>query len=208
MASAHILLVEGKEDLHVFASLMRFHGSPRLFEIAEQDGIDNLKANLPTYLKASDLESLGVVIDADADLGARWQSVRDILKRAGYSNVPAYPAPGGCIIAQPDRPTVGVWLMPDNNSSGNMETFAAFLIPKGDGLWPVARRSVANIPAKLRRFPATALSKAEIHTWLAWQESPGLSIGTGITLRYLDPALPNGVAFFDWMRRLSRQETV
>lgn len=46
------------------------------------------------------------------------------------------------------------------------------------------------------------LRKANIHTWLSWQEEPGKPMGQAITKRYLDTSAPHAQQLIDWMRRL------
>lgn len=60
----------------------------------------------------------GIVLDADTDIAARWQSLRQKLLTAGYSAVPLHPDPAGTILRQEGSPTVGIWLMPDTTIPG------------------------------------------------------------------------------------------
>jgi len=193
------LLVEGIDDLHVVKSLCMAYNIPQVFDVIDKKGISNLKESLPIELKTSDLASLGILVDADIDLNARWQSVRDILTKDGYT-VSALPEPNGTILHAEDKPKVGIWLMPDNQLPGLLEHFVAELIPDDDALWPHAQNCVTNIPEQ--RFPEVARAKANIHTWLAWQEEPGKPMGTAITARYLDPGSARAQGFVDWLRAL------
>jgi hypothetical protein len=45
-------------------------------------------------------------------------------------------------------------------------------------------------------------SKAVIHTWLAWQENPGVPMGSAIFCRYLDATRGHGQRLAAWCRRL------
>ena len=65
-------------------------GLQRLDEIKPQGSVDQLLANFPVRLKESDVEVLGVVIDADTDLAARWQALHDRLEKAGYHLIPRW----------------------------------------------------------------------------------------------------------------------
>jgi hypothetical protein len=205
MADEYLLLVEGKDDRHVFYALLGHHQVPQSFEIKDKDGIDNLLETLPTELKRSDLERLGIVVDANTNLDARWTALRNILLRAGGRDIPAHPDPDGTVVAveQPDRIlTVGVWIMPDNTLPGMLENFIQFLVPPDDALWPRAEECVAQIPEPERRFPPERQIKAHVHTWLAWQEEPGTPLGLAITKRYLDADAPHAHQLMDWIRRL------
>lgn len=79
--------------------------------------------------------------DADRDLGARWQAIRDRLNSCGYENIPQIPPPEGWVFpsTNPFLPRVGIWLMPDNQLPGILENFVAQLIPPEDALYPFLR---------------------------------------------------------------------
>jgi hypothetical protein len=141
-------------------------------------------------------------VDADTNLKSRWDSLRNILLKAGYSLIPVDPLPDGTIIQQEDRPVVGVWLMPDNKLPGMLEDFISFLIPHGDQLWVRAAECLKGVPEEHRRFSPNHLAKAHIHTWLAWQEEPGTPLGLAITKRYLDAEALHARKLIDWIRRL------
>jgi hypothetical protein len=44
--------------------------------------------------------------------------------------------------------------------------------------------------------------KAQLHTWLAWQEQPGTPLGLAITNRYLDADALHAQQLMDWIRQL------
>ena len=211
----YLLLVEGKNDQHVIWSLLEHHGVPETFEVKSIDGIerlldtfenrfarllDNLEVELTRIVEGK----VGVVVDADADLAARWQSTRDTLMRSGYSSIPKAPTPGGTIIQQPGKPAVGIWIMPDNKIPGMLEDFVSFLRPQNDPLWPITEEAVQKVKGieEKYRFRDVYESKARIHTWLAWQKEPGKPMGQAITVRYLDADAPHAQELIAWIRRL------
>ncbi|MBI4026191.1 MAG: hypothetical protein HY360_14485 [Verrucomicrobia bacterium] len=205
MPGKKILLVEGIDDEHVLKHLCGQRGVQKLDEIKPQGSVERLLENFPVRLKESDIEALGVVIDADADLVARWQSLKDRLMRAGYQNVPDQPASTGTILSPPSDsllPRVGVWIMPDNQTRGILEDFLRFLVPPNSQLFGHAESSVANIPEGEQRFSQLAKPKAIIHTWLAWQEEPGKPLGTAITARFLDSNVAQVDVLVAWLKRL------
>jgi len=91
--------------------------------------------------------------------------------------------------------------MPDNLHSGKLEDFVSSLIPANDSLFPRAKAAVDGIPKNERRFSDPDLIKAQLHTWLAWQEEPGRHMGTAITAKSLGVDGPVADAFADWLRR-------
>jgi hypothetical protein len=209
VAGKRILLVEGPDDEHVLKHLCGNRGVPPLDEVKPHDGVDQLLESFPVRLKASEYgDIVGVVVDADIDIAARWQSLRDKLTGLGYPDAPTHPTPGGTILGPPDGtllPRVGIWIMPDNQGHGILEDFLRFLVPEGSKLFDHVRSSVAAIPPGEQRFGQLAEPKAIIHTWLAWQEEPGRPLGTAITARYLDPNVVQVDVLVSWLNRLYYQ---
>jgi hypothetical protein len=202
------LLVEGKNDRHVIWALCNQYQLPETFsvEVPEEDGtegIEALLAGLPARLDEPKLQTLGIVVDADQDLAARWQAVRDRLIASGYQHVPKVPPAEGWIDARPDRPRVGVWLMPDNQLPGMLEDFVARLMPRDDALRPKAEAILQEIElAGLNRYTSVHRPKALIHTWLAWQETQGMPMGQAITARVLRYDCAIALNFVEWLQRL------
>lgn len=85
---------------------------------------------------------------------------------------------------------------------GKLEHFIELLIPPDDALWPYAQKCAAEIEAVNRPFAAIDLQKAQIHTWLAWREVPGMPMGTAIKSRCLDSNSPQALLFVGWLKRL------
>ncbi len=198
-----VLWVEGKDDSAVVQSLCRQHRLPRAFVVTERGGITEILKGLPVEVRAPDLECFGIVVDANGDADDRWRAIRELLGSNGYPELPASPGSDGIVVpAPPNRPRVGVWIMPDNRSPGMVEDFVARLIPADDRLWPRASDAIEAIPPQDRRFPEARRAKALIHTWLSWQEDPGSPMGQAITKGDLDADAPLARRFMDWLRRL------
>lgn len=201
------LIFEGPDDKHVVMNLLfnHEHNGERLcehFSEKVKDGVDHLIDTLNEELKATDLGRLGVVLDADTDLAKQWARVTRVLDDHGCRAVPAAPSADGTIVETTDSKKIGIWVMPDNKSVGALEDFVGKLIAEGDTLWPKAQADVNVIPQADRRFKETYLSKAHVHTWLAWQEEPGTRMGETFKKKYLDPNHPQATAFVNWIRRL------
>lgn len=201
------LIFEGPDDKHVVMNLLFNHeheGEPLCDHFNEKvkDGVDHLVDTLHEELGATDLGRLGVILDADTDLGKQWARVTRVLDGYGCRNVPAVPSVDGTIVETTDDKKIGIWVMPDNQSTGALEDFVGRLIAEGDVLWPKAQTDVNSIPIENRRFKATYLSKAHVHTWLAWQEEPGTRMGETFKKKYLDPNHPQANVFVTWIKRL------
>jgi len=208
--SKGILLVEGDDDQHVVWALCEAHDLPESFAVKEKGGKTPLLSGLPVYLMNPDrYPQVGILLDADVDLSARWNSIVHRLQTAGYSPPPDPPA-DGLVLDHPagDGPRVGVWLMPNNRLPGMLEDFVRMLIPEGDALVPEAEGALSIIEGKgLRRYAPQYRPKAFIHTWLAWQEEPGKPMGAAITTwKYLDPTSTQAERFVAWLHWLFLKE--
>ena len=74
------------------------------------------------------------------------------------------------------------------------------LIPESGSLYNHVTKSVDSIPD--RRFTQEREPKAIVHTWLAWQEDPGLPMGLSVTNDCFDLNAPEVDAFVSWLKRL------
>jgi hypothetical protein len=201
-----ILLVEGSDDEHVLKNICGMRGVPLLDEIKNHEGVVQLLQSIPVRLNLSqDGDIVGVVIDADANIASRWQSLREALNRLGYQSIPTTPAPEGTIVPPPEGtilPRVGIWIMPDNQTDSILEDFLRFLVPEESPLFEHVQSSVAAIPDNERLFGKLAEPKAIIHTWLAWQEDPGNPYGLAIKAGYLDSTVSQVDVLVSWLNRL------
>ena len=202
MSGKTVLIVEGPDDVHVIKAICGSHSLGKIGELRPYGGIDPLLEGLPVALKESEVEAIGIVLDADANVAARWQAVRSKLEAANYT-VPVSPPVQGLVLpgsAETLRPKVGVWLMPDNVVPGILENFLKFLVPKDDTLFPRVEAFVDGLPAPDIKFHEVARPKALIHAWLALQSEPGRPMGQAITARYLDAKMPATGNFVAWLR--------
>ena len=199
-----ILLVEGKDDQHVMWNLCKHHELPETFVIDNKEGVTNVLDAFEAEIVAPEKDCVGILIDADTDLLARWSKISSILTRRGYSEVPLSPNPNGIIISQEDKPTIGIWLMPNNSLPGELEDFIAFLVPQRESnlLWTYASQCLDGLPKTAERYPEQDRSKAHVHTWLAWQNEPGKPLGQAITARYIDANAPDARQLIEWLRGL------
>ncbi len=195
------LLVEGTDDQHVLWSLFKRRHVAQTFEVVETKGYDKLIARLPVELKGSNLDALGVVVDADISTQARWDAVRAAFQKGGFTAVPANPVQGGLVVTEGDL-RFGIWVMPDNTIPGMLEDFVSFLVPEDDIVWPISDQFVEGLPPSENRFRDVHKTKAKVHAWLAVQDSPGSPMGQAITKRTLNDSGNVCDDFVDWIGRL------
>lgn len=179
------LLVEGNDDLHVLSALCQKFQVKQSFEIIDCTGIGKLLMQIPIRFKQSEVEAIGIIVDADIEIKGRWDSLRSILINQGF-NVPADLPVTGLILTNANNKKAGVWIMPDNNLNGMLEDFISFLVPPNDQLLPIAHTTLGDIEQQeLNKYTSAHKSKAVIHSWLSWQEDPGTPMGLAITKKYL-----------------------
>ena len=116
-----LLLVEGREDLIVFRELCEYWGFEDI-QIIKMEGITNLRARLKVLVRDSgfqDLRTLGIARDADDDARRAFQSVRDAL-----ADIPSFGTalPTRAGVRSGSSPTTAVFIAPDNEDPGNLET--------------------------------------------------------------------------------------
>jgi Protein of unknown function (DUF3226) len=206
-----VLLVEGPDDFNVFLHLMHRHGIPSCCTIEEWNGVEDVLGSLVTRLRLANEPRLGVVIDADPVGDARdavtlrWLQISEILRKVGYQTFPEHPVPEGTILRESGKPDFGVWIMPNNELPGMVENFVGSLVPDADKprkLWKRAAETVHGIPVDERLFRPTDVNKATIHTWLAWQEEPGIPMGLAIRKGFLNPHASPAMSLISWLRAL------
>ena len=203
----HVLIVEGNDDERVIHHIADRIDAVVEFGILSKGGIDPLLAAIERDIKVSGRDTVGIVADANDDLNARWQAVTDRIRRAGLGiDPPTHPDPAGTIIRKAARrPRVGIWLMPDNRSSGELEDFVAKMIPRDDPVWPRAEtyinEIIRDVPRPPRKFTEKKALRAKVHAWLATREHPR-QMGTAIGARDLAVDVRDCQSFADWLRRL------
>ena len=210
MVHSKKLLVEGDTDKRVIPYLMEANGveweadnSPVVF-IQTHGGIDELlkRRIIENELKVDKLEALGVLFDANGDARQRWNQIKNRY-RDEFGNLPDEMPEAGLNLDHALGPRFGVWIMPDNRFSGMLEDFLAQLIPdESRDLYQIAKNCVAESKQYGAPFKEVHKTKAEIHTWLAWQDEPGKQLHQAVHHRVLDPEKPESQPFVNWFRRL------
>lgn len=197
---SQLLLVEGKNDLMVFTNIFKKHKVKESFKIEDKNGFTEIFKSLPIYFK-TDTKTIGVVLDADSSLQNKWQRLKDLLTSQGYN--PDNLGLNGTILTADHLPKFGVWIMPNNQKNGMLEDFVKHLVPKDDKVMPFVEEKIDELEVKkLNKYKSIHKSKARIHTWLAWQEDPGIPMGLAINKTYLDPNAELSQHFVNWIDNL------
>ena len=162
---------------------------------------------LKAALNEENLTNIGIIVDADkkgknGGVAERWQRIHDTIKAKfpeldlrGYS-----PNPNGIVIFNDNYPTIGVWIMPDNQNEGYLEHFLAQLIDREDVMYKNAVDKVSDLYENNKHLKEIRKQKANIYTWLAWQEEPGQSFGTAVKSNILNAKGEAIQPFLNWIK--------
>ncbi len=202
----NILLVEGDEDRRVIPFLMDEYvvwGNKEnewVAEVRSHGGIEDLLE--PGNIKAAALtpgrKAVGIVIDANDHFESRWARVRQNCLGVAADFPEELPV-GGLVHQDFDGLRIGVWIMPDNQSRGMLETYLSHLIvPAQATLWAFAQESCGRSRDHGASYTDPHRDKANIHTYLAWRDPPGMQLHVSVMARALDARLPLAEQFSKW----------
>ena len=200
-----LLVHEGTADGNVLGTLMR-HATIQGFQPFSMDGQDKMlrffkglalsphfKNPVPGY--AHPVRALAIVLDAEADVSATFQSVRDALTAA---ELPA-PAGPGEIVDGALR--VGVFLVPDNQSPGKIETLCLRSV-EDDPAWSCLDVFFNCVRENGSALPAN-MDKARAQAFLATRPQPDLPVGLAALEGYWRFESPAFVPLITFLRQLS-----
>lgn len=214
-----ILLVEGQDDKHVVLHLCKQHQSTLSFFFSDQDrddpqvpvsdrqavsirdtgNIDKVLESIIPEIKAPGRQAVGILVDANDDVTGRWEAIQNRLQGADINPPQHLISPDGTIIQA--NPRIGIWLMPDNTSTGELEDFVVQMIPEGDQVWPLSQRYIEEIPEEERKFSDGKILRAQLYAWLAAREDPRLM---GLAIRARDLKVNGDLSrkFVTWLNNL------
>ena len=210
------MLVEGQTDKRVVPYLMEANGvawedsdGEPVVAIEALGGIEEvLKSGVvEAELAATGLEALGVVVDANGNAQERWEQLRGRCEVAVPGLPQELPEEGLSTEPQPPvggrAPRFGVWIMPDNRLKGMLEDFLMRLArSESKPLIELAECCARTAKGRGAPFKDAHFAKAQLHTWLAWQDEPGRQMHEAVRHRVLDPAAPRSQPFVRWFRTL------
>jgi hypothetical protein len=208
----NVLLVEGQDELRTIPELIEINGinwgtrkNPVVL-LRDCEGCENIidKNVIAVELKADGIEALGILLDADEYPLDRWTAIRNACHNSGMiAGIPDELPVEGLILEADNGVRVGIWMMPDNQLPGMLETFLGYLLPLDtSSLWELAEETIEKAKVKGAPFTEYHRDKAQIYSWLAWQKPPGRQLHQAIKERILDPQHPEAQRFVSWFRQL------
>ena len=194
----NLLLVEGSNDKSFFEKVCKKYNINTNIQVStpvdwvpsnqggfnsKQGVINSLDVFLPMLEdEESSIKKIAIVIDSDINgdnNGGFISSIQQIKNKASeynYANRHTYKN-GGVEIPHndPQMSSLGIWIMPNNKDDGTIENWIKDkIINTEQEAFSHACSVVSEL--KNKKFTTNSIIKAEIATWLAWQNQPGRTI--------------------------------
>ena len=177
-----LLLVEGRDEELVLGAFLR-HLEIADVPVQVYGGKDRLRYFLEALLEEvtfTQIQSIGIVRDADDSARSALQSVQSSLRSVGLPAPQNFlePAEGST-----DSPRVSVFIMPDNANTGALEDLCLAALADDPAMGCV-EDFMRCVQATVKSPPQNP-AKARMHAFLASREDPELRLGEAGQRRYL-----------------------
>ena len=173
----NVLLVEGEDDKRFFETLCKH--IQKDVQVIRMHGKDNLKNSLEAIVKGSDfrqvVKAMGIIMDADNDPGGRFHSIKNALVKLGL------PCPSKPFDITGGKPKIGVAVLPDENTPGELEDLCLESV-KEEPAFSCVESYFECLQEKA--IQPRKLSKAKVYVYLASRERPGLRLGEAAAAQY------------------------
>lgn len=218
MSAKNILLVEGEADRAFFEKLCeRFNLTVKVQITTPRDAGHKLDTKQAAFsvletsyliqLTDGSIERLAIVIDADraTDGGGFERTLAQLSKSlnpAGYA-LRTDTGLDGLLFAHSDGLNdIGAWVMPNNADEGALEHWVQTNLHPGESaLMQHAQASINQIPLE-PKFKPIRRTKAEVATWLAWQEQPDHGLWQAAKPGLLDESALQFQAMKAWLEKV------
>lgn len=177
--SPKLIAVEGRDDQSFFESLAR-HLNLQGIQVVAMEGKFPLKDKIASIKLIPNfgniVTSLGIVIDADGDWAATFDSLKGALSDAGFA------IPESCLVTAEGSPSVTIMLLPCANSPGMLEDLCLMAV-NSKPVMECLNRYFKCLSAK--GVAQDNPSKAKVHAFLASLKEPDLRLGHAACKGYL-----------------------
>lgn len=215
MSQPNTLLVEGEADRAFFELLCKRwqltvqvkvttpRGAGHRHD-SKQAAFSILETSYLSQLADGQTERLAIVIDADRiiDGGGFKTTLTQLSERlrfAGYTQRVTSEGAGLLFAHNDGLHDIGAWIMPNNADEGALEHWIQInLHPNERVLMQHAQTSMDHIPNG-PKFKAARRVKAEVATWLAWQETPDHGLWQAARHGLLDETAPQMQGLRAWL---------
>lgn len=173
ITASKVVFVEGKDDRYVVEKLLEEEGLDGI-QVVELEGKEKLIKLLSSKAVRGldEVEVLAVMIDADRDPDAAFQSICLAFNKAGL------PSPQRPFDVLQGKPSVVVYVLPDGKSQGMLEDLFAESIndlPESECI-----RDFLDCVEKIKGSSLRNRSKGTVYSYIATSERPQLRLGHAV----------------------------
>ncbi len=192
-----VLLLEGSDDCNIISKFCEGNAIRADFGFCNCGGDNQVLHKLNALLKKSDPpEVIGVILDADQNIDERYQEIK--AKVADFYNLPKNMPKDGLVHLEKGCPKLGIWIMPNNQDNGALEEFYLKLATDIDTAF--IDNTIQEAEKKeLTSFKSQHRKKAIMHTYFAWQDTPGMPLHAAINKIVLDNNAEIAHVFKGWL---------
>lgn len=197
---SRLLLVEGRDEVNLFQALISdcFEDDPGI-QVIDAGGKDKFSRNLRAIQTAAmavpALQSIGVVRDADDDASAAFDSVCDGIRSVDYE------PPMNHGEFSNGMPAVGVFIVPDGNEPGAIETLCRR--SRQGNVTAACVDEYLNCLEVRNASRSTNADKSFAHAYLAATDEPLARVGEGALQGVWDFATPAFAPLAQFVRQLA-----
>lgn len=181
-----LLLVEGRDEQVLFEKILGQNWTNGI-QVIDAGGINRFPGMLAALLaearvKNIDLQSIGMVRDADEDASAAFQSICSAVSRNGLI------APPQTEVLSTGTPSVAILILPGNGAPGALEDVCLSSIsghPAADCI-----KSYIRCLRQRGVMESSNAGKTAVHAYLASKADPTSNVGRGAEHDYWDIGSP------------------
>jgi len=215
--SKKVLLVEGDSDKSFFEKICKNLSLGTSVQVAppkdlggmrnSKEGVFNLLATLLSQLDDGTFTHIAAIVDSDyIKYGQGYQKtierISTILDPLGFTLKESESTQNGLCFKHSDGlADFGLWIMPDNQNEGMLEDWIKSCIKEDESpLFQQASDAVGSLSDP--KFKDHLAAKAEVATWLAWQEKPGHGLYAVLKDDLLDNTRPLFQDMEQWLKAI------
>ncbi len=174
LAKPGLLVAEGKACQFFLRAVVDYLGLGESFEVVDSGGITDLRTFIQGLVVDSgfaNVKALGVVRDAETNANGAVSSVASALAAADLPSVSSH----GAIVQ--GSPQVGVFILPDGTSSGNLETLCADAVAS-PGRMPCVDAFISCLTDA--GVPVKNAHKSRVYAYIAASDHPDVNLGIAV----------------------------
>ncbi len=192
-----VLLLEGNDDCNIIKNFCKYNGIEINFGFCNCRNDSQVLSKINALLRENNQPKvIGVILDADNDIDERYQDIKEKVKN--FYKLPKNMPKDGLVHLEKRLPKLGIWIMPNNQDNGALEEFYLELATDIDTAF--IDNTIQEAEKKeLTSFKSQHRKKAIMHTYFAWQDTPGMPLHAAINKIVLDNNAEIAHVFKGWL---------